>query len=780
MTGMNWRTIGLVVAIALTAIGQTRAEVVGRKTNDWAADLVDELIRLGRFDEATAYCIEQSEGADPTGDAIAKWAIKQSQSLSAAAKVKSKYSNDEVEKAQSPVTILLGAYPGHRRQLFLLAQLEAVRRDAAQHAVVTFAVSPATESRVDEITKLLSRSQSAIVELARKIADQHSSLQSARSDHDHALIADLQRLEQYLLIDAVSLSLMQTELFAAGSRDRLGAAAQAVSTADKAINNLPADSAARREVERLRVEAMIRGQQLDRAETDLVALARSWPKPLPHELYAMRVRIDVLRGSLDAAEKKLDSFFGSSPELAARSIEMDLARTQWLIAKRGGGDVGAWLDAIERRNGLYGRRRAEAIALSKLRSQSGNQPIDSALVVAQGEDWLRRGDYGRAADLFSSAAVSERDGKRAIQFATKAAAALIQIKRAGEASEILAAVARDHQGFELAPATHLQAAVTYHSSDRQDKTRKIESLLKEHLQRWPDSDKAPAARQWLVQIYESQNRLLDAAVAASMLSPQSHTAQELDTALARWVSAVTSAEQQADVKPLMQDFLTTFKPLTERPSAAAKIRETAALVLDRELLGEVPAAMSTEANRSKFYESLLAYRDSAGQASMQQVPPDEISDAVRWRLMRDGRQYPQMRTSVANLIQGWSSAPEATIDGAERSLWLGDAAKAESSLRALIKAAPAGQRGSMMRKSATLLASTENKKGKELAVTLWDELAAGSARGSSQWHEAKLGAIELLRTNGQGDQASRRAKYILLTSPPKDQALRRRYEMASQ
>ncbi len=81
----------------------------------------------------------------------------------------------------------------------------------------------------------------------------------------------------------------------------------------------------------------------------------------------MQVRVDVANEHIPKAQARLAAFYGDATETAPRSIEMDLARLDFLMRSDRGSEVGAWLDVIERRGGAYARRRAEAISLASLR-----------------------------------------------------------------------------------------------------------------------------------------------------------------------------------------------------------------------------------------------------------------------------------------------------------------------------------------------------------------------------------------------------------------------------
>ena len=170
---------------------------------------------------------------------------------------KPRFDDPQIADAQQPITELLTAYPEHRRRFFLDAQLIRVQSEAAQHDVVELAVVPSTEQRIDQVLKRLSRGTTALLELAERVSDERAAI-GGRQSNRLAFIDDLIRLEQELRVDAVSLALMQTELFDRGSRDRLAAATQTESMARQASTLLPADPTARREVRRIELEEMIR------------------------------------------------------------------------------------------------------------------------------------------------------------------------------------------------------------------------------------------------------------------------------------------------------------------------------------------------------------------------------------------------------------------------------------------------------------------------------------------------------------------------------------------
>jgi hypothetical protein len=754
---------------------QSAGQGVGRATNDREADLIDALVRAGRFDDAEAICKSRLQGANPESDVAAKWTIRQSQILTARQMGSETFEDADVERAQQPTVDLLKAYAGHRRQLFLEAQNLAVEREAAVHSVLRAAVSPTNDAAREIAFKRLFRTTTAVVSLADRVGDSRSQLESGPAAREFALVADLVRLQQKLQVDAVSMALMQTELFPRGSDDCVAAATKAEQAADEAIARLPSDTVARREVERLRVEAIFRAGQLGRAEAELGQLLRAFGQPVPPRIAAMQVRVDVAKQSMLKAQARLAAFYGDAPETAPRSIEMDLARLDFLMRSNRAREVGAWLDVIEQRGGAYARRRAEAISLASLRatgnSQARPQMVDPSLIAAQGQDWLRRGNPGRAGELLSAAAAAESDPRRAIRHASEAAAALISADRKLDAAKVLADVSIAKPEAASAAAAHLQAAVLISSANLPNSADTIERLLRANLSTWPAGEAALAARKWLLKLLRSQDRHIDAAEEATRIPVDQVTRVDADNAVRLWRTAFRASQPDQFAKTT-ERFQDAFRPLLEREDLRSSYVTAATLLLDRDSL----AALPSDAPEELFVDALRAFRQTAKDSDALGAPPTDLVEDAIWRLMRDGRTYPQNRASIAALIRQWVDPATASIEQAERLLWNDQIDESITMLRRLVAESPKSVE--TMKQVARLLGSSDRSKARWAAIQFWDQLAAGTSQGSRTWHEAKLAAIGLLKQTGKQEEAQRRAKYILLTTPNIDAAWKQQYEAA--
>ncbi len=657
-----------------------------------------------------------------------------------------------------------------RDALFLEAQKLAVARDAARHVVVVASVNPKTDDQLDEIFVRLARVTSNIKEIAESVDQARAALDSATDTlRQRSLSSDLLRLHQELLIDVVSMSLLQTELFPAGGRDAIAAANKAEQAADQALGQLPPATPARFEIERLRVQAILRTGQYDRAASQLDTLMRLMGKPFPPEIHALQLRLDVARDRMRDAGQTITAFYGGNESFAPKSVEMDMARLEFLLVSQDP-SVGKWIDQIERRNGVFARRRAEAISLSRLRSPGTAQVVDASIIAAQGRDWLRRGNPKRAGDLLSAAARAEQSADRAIARATEAAAALIAAKQKPAAAKILAEVSRAKPGGKKASQAHLQAAHLYALEKQPDAAAVVESVLRATIEQWPESNEADQARTWLLHLLQSQDRIIEAAKAATDLPPAKVSQQRLDVAVELWMQAVRASDA-SEVNELGRDYLEAFELLVEKSALSRDaFRSTAAFVLDQEFLDRVD---DSETTADDYADKLLAFRRTPGNAPLP-APPAKLRDETIWRLMRDGRQNRLTRKRNALTIQNWEAEPVACLDQVERLIWLEDVDQAVAMVRSLSQESTSP--GKTLTEAARLLGSSDNGTAMSEAVALWDQLAAGIPQGTPAWHDAKIQAIQLLAATGRWEEAAKRAKFVLLTTAPKDTATRSRYE----
>ncbi|MGI9469935.1 MAG: hypothetical protein ACR2NZ_00285, partial [Rubripirellula sp.] len=405
----------------------------------------------------------------------------------------------------------------------------------------------------------------------------------------------------------------------------------------------------------------------------------------------------------------------------------------------------------------------------------GGPSLDPSLIAAQGQDWLRRGEPGRAGDLLAAAAAAERNPDRALSRASEAAAALISAERYLDAVGVLVDIAVANPSGEHAGATHLQAIVmaSKYGDQQADVASQIEALLRNNLKAWPAAPNAKAARAWLQKLLRSQNRFVEAAQVASTIPTESTDVGDVQSLSDAWIDAIERVPESAETerRELRRLFQASLLPLRSSELILDQYRLITAIFLDRETLANLPRSGVDNTAMDQFVNALIEYREKGGLLSQQ--PPAEWATRVERRLMADGRKYPNLRTAAANTIASWGNASGPSVAKAERLLWNRDVEQAIAMLRTL--RAESNKKGVISRQSATLLGSSGDAVARREAIRIWDELASGSKQGSSQWHEAKLAAIRLLRDAGEREEAYRRAKFIRLTHPQMSETLRRDY-----
>ena len=748
-----WRAICLLLLLTCTPTFAID-DPVGRASGDRESDLISALLSANRFEDAIKVCSRHLRGADPERDAIAKWSIEHCRVLVAQQMATNSFNDRELAQVQSPTNTLLKSYPNHPRTLFLEAENTAALRQAARHTVLKASINSGDAALNDRAVRRLLHGTEQTKLLAKRIAEQRSVLDT-RSPRPYGLVSDLLRLEQEQTVAAVSLALMQTELAPPASVDQIAAANQAEKAAQNAIARLPVGTTARREVERLRVEAILRSGQKDRAESEFPKMARAYGSRPPAVVVALQVRLDIEQQRYGIAQKRLASFYGSDPSKAPTSIEMDLAQLRFLMRNPSQGNVGQWLDVIEQRGGAFARRRAEAISLASVRSTDRESPesIDPSIIAAQGQQWLRRGDAERAGRLLAAAAVAERDPDRAVQRSSEAAAVMLSAKQPDQAAQLLAEISVRNKVAEKASAAHLQAAVIMASNS--GAATQIQQILRDHLSLWPEQESANSARSWLIRILESQQRLVEAAEAATMLSSEHANDDQIQLAISKWNLAFRESN---DRKTLSSRFVQAFEPLIENESVETQFALAAAMIVDRQTLNQIKS--SHENAEPTFLSEMFAFRTADQSHPAVRLPPQELAPNAIQILMADGQIETSRRLSIANLIESWKMGDTDPLDQAERLLWQNRTGEAIGLVTNLVGKDAATD---TLKRAARFLGVSSEVPARELSIELWDRLAAGSQPGSTTWHEAKLGAIRLLSKSGQTEASSKRAKYVLLT-----------------
>ncbi len=757
---MTLRFIVLLCLLLVPSPMLTRsADPVGRGSDDATDDLIDALLAAGRFDDARSLASPEWFDGDEAKAAIASCEIDVAFQMTQPV---------FDEAAGKPVEDFLSSHPDHERKLFLQAQARQVRLAAVRHAVSAAAVSPLSPAKIESLSKRLVAVTTEASDFAGVVADQRIAIDSSNGRDREGLVSDLHRLEHQSLIDAVSMSLLQTELLdESKASDRIAAASAVIELAQRTLTRLPAGSLAANEIERLRIEAMLIARQTGPAAEAFDALSKRIDGPWTDGMVSLRVRIAMAAGQSSLARERLDAVYGSAA--LPRTIDLDLTRLRYLVQSHSS-DVASWIEQIAAKHGAYARQRAEAVMLSIINAEGRSQAVDAAIVAAQGRDRLRRGDVVRAAELLTAAADAQRDPERAIGHAIEAAAAYRESGNTLAAANVLRQTALKHVEADRAAAVHLQSLVMSPGDT------KTQSHLETHLQTWPDADTTQAATDWLVKLRLAAEDAIGAASAMTRTLKPEQT-ERIGHATNLWLAAFSQTEFDG-----LPDLSSRFVEACQRLPSAKLLdtfrRDTAALVCDANALNELPKSVfnaGSESEASKYLADAFAMRRDRNirpVASPESLPPIQ-TETLRRRLMADGHRDRELRIAIARWIDAWPDDGPAD-QKAMRQVWTGNVTGAVSTLETFVAQDTAS--ADRMRVAAELLASSDDPSAVFAAIDFYDRLAAGMPQGSQDWHDAKLASIRLLRQTGRIDDADKRARYVLLTADGLSDELRKRYD----
>ena len=336
-------------------------------------------------------------------------------------------------------------------------------------------------------------------------------------------------------------------------------------------------------------------------------------------------------------------------------------------------------------------------------------------------------------------------------------------------------LAKSHSKIRDAAKLQLHAAVILSGMSDQESQQNVEKVLLDLVGGYPGGETTNAAKRWVLKIYDAQKRLEDSAKVATKFLDKDSDAEEYKNAFYRWGDLVTNGDADLIESRLREARSSFADALSRNPNLATIHNQHAVLLFDMEQLTDLRSAdlqsADGENSFSAFAANVLAFRQGNGGSISTGSVDEKALTLSRWRLLRDGDLMPDRRTQIARELGTWPTSDP--WQSARLQLWSGDESAAIAAIRKML--AQSSDPGADQRQAARLLGSHSTPSAKSVAVELWDQLASGVPKGSDKWHEAKLAAISLLRQIGKTDEASRRAKYILLTSPPKDAKLKAKY-----
>ncbi|MEO1527165.1 MAG: hypothetical protein AAFX06_17125 [Planctomycetota bacterium] len=776
----------LPLVLLLTGFSLPVESQTPRQTDDAMLDAVDALMQDRRFDDAVWLCDTLLKQSNPGEMSHARWQAKRAMVVAdqAAVELFAFRIGEMIERLDgvsdqvcNPIETLRQSYPDSSAALFLSATELQVRQRLLRAVIIAASVSSVEDGDEEDLLRRIARLQGDADRLLKDVKAKRDRLSglgqvSARAEHE--------RLVRELVLQRISLAVMQTELFVEGSDDFVSASVDAVNLIRPALLEFPDNTPAKRTANYWLASCTLASGDTQSSGKAILNARKMSVADGADRWLALAIRHALATGDLAGAKRMSAGFYGSGPtEAVPRSSEMDFAQLRILLSEPDGGDaVARWLDVIEFRGDAFARRRAEAIAVSSLgrpKTPRANAGVNPVIIAAQGEALIRQGDNQRGAALLRAAALADSDTNRAFEFATKSAAATLATDPVATI-DVLHSVAMNHFGDSEAAGVSYAAAL--HAAKQtdakvlkelKDRSMDVRSILQEMYATWPTSIHGRRANEWLCEIHIQSGDLKSAAYAASEYLVLEEAQSAFDRTASAWFAWVSSLEPDKVADELVVFEESLHELLITRPELRRTIHGTAAWLLDQpNRVGEVTLSPSEIEN--PFLQNVARLRSQETRILAASITDETLLERVRWRLVRDGILEPKKQALIGNVLREWPGAD--AWQSARSELWAEVTEKsiAEVVLLGLKRGPGATER------AIQLLRETESLEATKAAITLADRISNRSQIGSEKWHDWKLKAIEWLEQTGQHDEAAKRAKYILLTRPPEDADRKRRYE----
>jgi hypothetical protein len=348
-------------------------------------------------------------------------------------------------------------------------------------------------------------------------------------------------------------------LFEAESDDRLALLAAAAASL-QALRSRLADN-----------HPLCSSVELDLAETfrllsqpaQAAPYAQRWDDPAQPPAIRWRARAERMRLAL--AQRQWDQLAAlvdlEEPPGAPGWCELALARLEGLLALQASGSqpgsgapaqnwqaqAAALAQTIATHcGGLTAQRASRLVAATS--PAPASQPRQ--LLVAAAEGLRREGKLDQAASAYeraAAAAQAQGDPNAAFEWATQAALLLQQQGDHRAAADRLRALATSQPQHPQAATAHLAAAWNAAQAARQnpEELPRYESILREHLDLWPEGDLADQARLWLARLHLGRQQPDQAITTAKAVSPASiHYSAAMQLLADAWKQKLATAQHQ--------------------------------------------------------------------------------------------------------------------------------------------------------------------------------------------------------------------------------------------
>ena len=749
-----------------------------RSVNDFELDTVRQLTKKHRYQEAIEICQSKVKEAPTTSLNAARWAVEHSRVLVSQQCQRKIFDDRSLGQVIQPVIQILDAYPQHPFDLFLRAQILGAEKEKLLYQITRSLASPLNQELNDVAVRESVQLSESIVSLIEVVNARRSRSNEINRASEIASPEDLNRLQQTLRVDLVSIALFQTDLMDHDSDEMIAAASRAEKLGMEAIATLPSGSTARGEVLRLRVEALIRMKQVESANTLLRASKVTETQKDSTPWRALIVRLLIERGQELLARDELVAYYKHSLEAMIRdiavrdadSIEMDLALLQFFLAFGTQERIADCLRWVEGRGGSYARMRADALSLNHLKKRPGSEQNPS-LVAARGRQLIRNGQLQEGAEILVVAASLPGTPDEGVDYAVEAAAVFSALKKNSRAGLVLREYTLKHASSKKAAEANLQALILISGSGVSD-FDVMQDYLEEHLATWPKTESARKVSMWLYSLLRDRKNLAEAAI---MISGSYSDPPQVDE-----VERIENAWHELIVDPtIIWDAKTNaFKRLLSQGNFPEEIpesfRKLSLLLLNASDFRE------SENQQTDIFEKAVKRLLVDGAADPNLSEPTEhwkmgfwLGDLAR-RLIHEADQRTSLREAVASALLSWDSLVLNPLERAKCLVWTKQYKQTLKLLEDWIQVVPDDIKRPVQ--AAELLGASEDEELLLRSADLWKMVSTGLPKGSPKWHEAKLSGVKALQKAGKYDAAKTQVDYLLLTAPGLTEDLRSKYQ----
>lgn len=547
-------------------------------------------------------------------------------------------------------------------------------------------------------------------------------------------------------------------------------------------------------------------------EAEAIGSSIDW-KTLPNDaradLWNERIQNALAQDKTDAAIAwlpELSGFYVSHPQLCLSLVELFLDMAAKTAEPR---ERQTWQEradqtirVLETYHGPYWVRRANLLLLDN--SSEAHRSGHRDLIVRVADELVRKEQYEEALQILDLAAQrAEGDGQPsdAIELAVRAAYIQQSRGRHREAVDRLRLTSAAYPQQALAAEAHLAACWNLAKliPDQPELLEEYERLLREHLQRWPNSKTADQAASWLLPILRRQKQWTEILQVVSGMQPQS---AEFAKAVGIACAAITVElartareapeqlnEQARQFQAMLADWSTraTGDASAENSSALSRIGEARIQIglayLDMDLNSAIESLrqLLTSTDESQAQKRVLAWLALCRALNGESVSELErgtlsVDDGGMWLQVAEARRTEKTRGEVAKLIATQSESLRKSGTSLDRtttvrwemamaeSLWDSNQTDQAAERFAALQAQYPDIIDIQVR-FARMIERDSSTQWAQKGVELWRAIGASAPLRSDIWFTAKLELARLLVAQDKWDEAEKVLVY-LQTVPP--------------